>query len=362
MKKSVKSIISIAAASLLFACNGNSGWSVSGKVDGAEKGTKMALEAYNAGAWYVMDSVEINAKGEFKYAAADTLPATDILRLTLPGKGSVCFPVAAHDHITVDATVDNFGTKHRIGGSELAARVNAIDSLVAAGGDIDALQRSLVGFITSDTTGLVAYYALGKAINDKPVFNPNENFGNRVYGAVAQVYAHYLPNDPRGKAVARAYIQGRQNMGKFVPAPAEQVVEVPETGVIDIVRYDDKGKRHSLAEMAKTGKVIVLSFTNYSTEWSPAYNTILNDMYKLYHDRGLEIYQIAFDGDEVQWKGTARNLPWVTVWNSPTDGAQVLASYNVGGLPTAYIINRAGELSARVSDPAKLSQSVAKYF
>lgn len=143
---------------------------------------------------------------------------------------------------------------------------------------------------------------------------------------------------------------------------SQQIIEVPEAGFINIENYDDRGVRHSLAELAEKGKFIVLSFTAYGAETSVPYNAILNDIYTRYHDRGLEIFQIAFDSDEQTWKTVARNLPWITVWNSPADGASALVSYNVGAFPATFLIDRSGVIAARVTNPDDLAKEVAKYF
>lgn len=351
-----------AIAALAMTSCGGAGWSVTGTVNGAEKGTKMAVEAYNAGIWYVVDSVEIGNDGKFAYKANAPMPSIDILRLTLPGKGSVCFPVDSVDAITLDADAATFGTGHKLGGSDIAHTFAVVDSIAASTTDVAELQRKLAGFITTDTTGIVAYYTVGKSVGNTPVFNPADNLGNRLYGAATQVYAHYRPNDPRGLALQQAYFNGRQALGKIIPEAPEQVFEVEETGLIDIKRYDNKGVLQSLSEVAQKGKVVLLSFTDYSLPNSPSYNNILNDLYTLYSAKGFEIYQIAFDADEVSWKEAALNLPWITVWNSSSDGVGALASYNVGALPTTFIIDRKGDLGARVVDPADLPKQIAKYF
>ena len=94
---------------------------------------------------------------------------------------------------------------------------------------------------------------------------------------------------------------------------------------------------------------------------SPELNIILNQLYTLYKNKGFEIYQIAFDPEEVEWKTSARNLPWITVWNSLADGDEVLANYNVGAIPMSFIISN-GEIAKRVPNPADLPAQVGKYF
>ena len=251
----------------------------------------------------------------------------DILRLTLPGKGSVYFPIDSIDQVTVTATADNFGSKHTVSGTPLAWGINRVDSIVNSTADPEALRRGLVNVITTDTTGIVAYYALGKSLGGKLLFDPNENFGNRAYGAVAQLYAMHRPNDPRANAVRQSYIDGRRALGK-ITQEAQQVFEIPETGFFEIERYDARGQKQSLTQLAQ-GKAVILNFTSYELQGSPAINAMLNEIYTKHHSQGLEIYQLAFDSDEVSWREAARNLPWTAVWNAPSDGSMVLVNLSL---------------------------------
>ena len=89
---------------------------------------------------------------------------------------------------------------------------------------------------------------------------------------------------------------------------------------------------------------------------------IRDRVYNAHHAEGLEVYQIAFDDDEFQWRQAAANLPWITVYNAPADGDQVLRDYNVGSLPATFVINRQGELVERVPDISHLAATVARYL
>lgn len=354
-------IIAALAAATLGACSHRTGWSVEGTLADVPAGTPLVLEADNAGHWYTLDTLRTDADGKFAYMASSPSARPDILRLTLAGKGSVYFPVDSIDAVTVEASAADFSRRHTVKGTPMAERFGYVDSLCAASAVDETLLRELVGVIAADTTGLVAYYTVGKAVDGRQLFDANDAFGNRVYGAAAQVYATRRPMDARGRALRAAYFAGRQALGRM-PQPAEQVIEVPETGVIDIVRYDCRGNRHSLAEDAAKGNVVLLNFTDYTMANSPAYNAMLNQLYTTYGSRGLTIYQIAFNDDEVAWKETAQNLPWTAVWNSTTDGLDVLRQYNVGGLPTTFIIDRQGTIAERVEDGAELPRKVARLF
>lgn len=370
MKKLIFGGLALAALAV-SSCSGPTGWSVEGVIN-EPAGEKIVLEGYNNGLWYTIDSLAVGKDGKFAYHAGEPAHYAEIFRLTAPGAngGSIYFPVDSCDKVTVTAYGSHFGSGYTLGGTDMARTVCSVDSTVAAataalgaeGAATDPeLRRVLVNYITSDTTGTVAYYVIGKSVAGKKLFDPAEEFGNRVYGAASQVFASYRPDDPRGHALRAAFFAGRKALGKMNITP-ETVIQADETGYIDISNYDDRGVKHSISDLVNDGKLIVLSFTAYGTDASVPYNAILNEIYTKNHEKGLEIFQIAFDEDEQAWKTVARNLPWITVWNSPSDGVAALTSYNVGAFPVTFIISRQGEIVARVTDPTTLAAEVAKYL
>ena len=142
---------------------------------------------------------------------------------------------------------------------------------------------------------------------------------------------------------------------------AADTIVAQETSIIEVSLYDRTGKKQSLQEVAKKNPVVLLSFTNYSADYSPALNIELNKVYTNHHNQGLEIYQVGVDNQEYNWRETARNLPWITVFNSETDGMRFLNSYNVRSLPAIFVIKN-GEIVERLTDATRISQSVAKYM
>lgn len=353
--------ISLAALTLAAAaCSGPKGWSVEGTC-GAADGTKIALEGYNNGIWYLVDSLAVGKDGKFEYRADAPATYPEIMRLTGAGFASpVFFPVDGTDAVKV--------RDGKAAGTPMAVEMSRIDSLVAAAGSRlgnaaaadPELRRELAQAAIADSSSIIAYYVLNKSVGGRTVFDPADAFGNRIYGAVAQNFATHRPDDPRGAIIKAVYLEGRKALGKGGVQTTE--IEVPAAGVIDIVRYDDLGTSHSLRDLASQGKVIVLNFTAYQSDFSPALSVILNEAYEKYHAQGLEIYQLAFDRDDVQWKESARNLPWITVYNAPTDGLNVLSAYNVAALPATFVIDRKGDIVARVDDPNRLGAELAKLF
>ena len=72
----------------------------------------MAVEGFNAGRWYVIDSVEIGRGGSFRYEAAAPASIAEVLRLNLDGR-AVYFPVDSLDRLTLTTDNGTFYTRER---------------------------------------------------------------------------------------------------------------------------------------------------------------------------------------------------------------------------------------------------------
>lgn len=363
---------SIIAASLLAmlslaSCNNDKGWTVEGTVSGAE-GKKIALQAFNNTYWYTIDSLAVATNGSFKYSSATPAPFPEVYRLSFDGS-DIYFPVDSVSRITIKTDAASFGRGYSLSGTESARRFAQADSMIAAviaakgekaAATDSLLKRNLTNILLNDDELITAYYLINKRIGNTPLFDPAKNRDLAVIGAVAQNFISNSPDDPRTAYLRNLYISAKAAANPAANTAASSI-EVPESGLpFEIRSFDNKGVEHSLFETAAKGNVVLLSFTSYDLENSPAYNVILADLYKKYHDRGLEIYQVAFNGDEAQWKQSAVNLPWITVWNSPEDGNKTIVHYNVSVLPLTYVIDRNGDLCARVTDPTTLEAEIAK--
>lgn len=357
-------LLAIAATAAVFAgCSKPHGWTVEGEVVGTDD-YGLALEGFNNGAWYLVDSLQTN-DGYFKYNSAAPAAYPEIMRLSLNGN-AIYFPIDSVDRVEILTYADNFSTSYEMTGSQQARTVKSLDSLinlsvaergVAVTASDPTLKRELFVRAFEDSSVLPLYYLVNRPVGQTMLFDKTNSEDLRMYGAVAQRFATERPDDPRGQLLAADYKKAKAaQKGEYTE------LLVPEASLIEIERADRLGKNHSLSELASQGKVVLLSFTAYSLENSPEYNLLLNMLYDEFHAKGLEIYQIAFDGDETAWKETARNLPWTAVWNSTTDGTAVLANYNVGALPTTFIIDRNGTVVERVEDPLQLEKLIQKYL
>lgn len=362
--KRIKKLLYLSLLMVAVSCSKNPvGWSIVGEIKG-EGDYSLALEGFNNGKWYVIDSLR-TSEGGFSYHSDAPAAYPEILRIGLEGQ-YIYFPIDSVDQVKIFAQADNFANGYNLDGTLQARTIKSLDSLinvsVAEKGTIATLndasfKQELFVKAFDDPSVMPLFYLINKSVGESPLFEPSNPSDLRLFGAVAQRFSTVSPEDPRGHLLSAIYRQARNSMRNEIAT-----IEVPETSLIDIVRYDEKGDKQSLADLASKGDLVLLSFTAYGLENSPSYNLILNNVYEKYHDKGLQIYQIGFDGDEAAWKESAVNLPWTTVWNSTTDGDIVLANYNVGAIPTTFIIDRSGTVVERVSDPTELESRVSRYF
>jgi peroxiredoxin len=181
----------------------------------------------------------------------------------------------------------------------------------------------------------------------------------RIIGAVANSFNSFHPNDPRTEYLVNKFTQDLRRR-RAATAPRDTIY-ADEASLIDIKLQDYHGKEHSLAKVAAENRVVLLNFTAYTAEGAPQLNKLFNDIYQSYHSRGLEIYQVSVDQDNVAWRQAAQNLPWITVFDPLSINSQTVGAYNVNGIPTTFVI-KGGEIVERVEDASKLKATVAKYM
>ena len=141
----------------------------------------------------------------------------------------------------------------------------------------------------------------------------------------------------------------------------QKTVTPKDAALIDIRLQDYHGKEFSLSEVAAQNRIVLLSFTMYSEDFSPVYNKLLNDLYTKYKSQGLAVYQISLDSDPVTWRQAAQNLPWITVYEPSGPNAVEVGIYQVMSVPCTFII-RNGELVERIDNPTGLANAVARHL
>lgn len=370
----VKAMLAVAvatSATVFVSCGKDrEGWTLKGTVAGADE-TMLYIEKPSGASWVILDSVSTDGNGTFEYVAEQPATAQDIYRVRL-GDRHIFFPVEGTDVVTLTTKADAFDNGHALSGTHAAVGFARVDSIVnasiaRAGADAAVNDSKMIielsNMITTDTTGVVAYYVATRYIGSRPIFDFSSKLKVRILGAAANLYDMRRPDDPRAAELRAMYEAGYARYRK--PGVAREVTaELTGRIPVDLVRKDVNGVDHDFNAMADRGGVTILNLTCFETATSPANILALSEVYDKYNQSGLDIYQVSFDPNEAVWRAAAAKLPWTSVYNRPSDSIDVLIKYNAD--PTSgsvsFILDRNGEVVARVTDPSKLESEVAKLF
>ena len=363
----------------LSACNNSSDFTVKGVVAGAD-GQLMYLENVGISNVVTLDSIKLAPGGKFKFT--EKRPEyPDFYRLRLNNQ-LINFAVDSTETISFVADAGTFATSYSVEGSENSKAIKVITlAQLDANQAISRLRKEYEDKMISDTTyrmkvlaaadaykevarkyiysapmSTAAYFALFQQIDGLLFFDLYDRKDVKAYGAVATSYNHTYPESPRSKHLYNLTLQSMKVLRAQRPVDYSNV-ETKEISFLDIELPDVRGEVVKLSTVAP-GKVVLINFTAYQTEWSPALNMALGKLYTKYHDQGLEIYQVSLDSDFHFWRNGASNLPWVTVHDPQSVYSQVAGLYNVKQLPALFILDRKGNLVKRVEDVKKLETDV----
>ena len=365
---------------LLFtACNNTSDFTVKGVVSGAD-GQIMYLENVGISNVETLDSVKLTAAGKFKFN--HKRPAfPDFYRLRLNNQ-RINFAIDSIETVTIAADAGTFATSYTVEGSENSKAIKAItlaqlDANQAIGRlrkeyedkhIADTIYRAKIQetaeaykevarkYIYSAPMSTAAYFALFQQIDGLLFFDLYDKNDVKAYGAVATSYDHFYPGSPRSKHLYNLTLQSMKVLRAQRPVNFDNV-KTTEISFLDVELPNLKGEVVKLSSVAE-GKPVVINFSAYQAEWSPALNMALGEIYTKYHAQGLEVYQISLDSDVHFWKNAASNLPWVTVRDPQSVYSQIAGLYNVKQLPAIFILDRKGNLVKRVDDVKNLEADV----
>ena len=142
---------------------------------------------------------------------------------------------------------------------------------------------------------------------------------------------------------------------------SSRIGDVSLIGFPDVTMPDVDGRMQTLSDLE--GQVIVLSFWSAGQDEHKLFNVDLAELYAKYHDRGLEVYQISLDIDKPGWASIVRSqqLPWISVNDGLGTQSPSVISYNIGQIPSLFVIDRSGDIVARdVFEKDELDKLVRK--
>ena len=385
MNKLISSTLFLLVASMLLLSSCNSkgkSFSVNGEIASAE-GQVLYLEHRGLGGLEIVDSVKLKENGKFSFKEkAPENPEFYQLRL---GEQIIVFAVDSIEKLQLNANASDLYNTYEIEPAILNQQIkkvmdmqraakNDISSLIAKHDnkeieDIDLMEQvdSVLtvyktfasNLILGNPSSAAAYYAVFQKIDDYLIFDPYEKKDYPMFGAVATSWNRFYPDAPRTKHLyeftmnALRVRKQQQQQGDLL-----NNITVTESQLPDISLMNVKGQKASLSSLK--GSIVLLDFTAYKTDFSLQHNEAIKRVYEKYKSNGMTVYQISFDSDAHFWKNVSAELPWTTVYDPASVNSDLLRNYNVRELPTAYILNKEGDMVRRVEDFGKLDQYISE--
>lgn len=358
-------------AAMLTSCN-NKKFHINGTVTEA-KDSVLYLENMSLDGPVVVDSVKLDDKGAFSFSGKAP-DAPEFYRLRIAGQ-IINLSVDSTETVDVKASYPSMATGYTVDGSaecatirelalkqiDLQNRVIAVQNNPNLGYDLtrDSIGKLVAAYKEDIKRNYIykapmrasSYFALFQTLGNMLIFNPRENADDvKVFAAVATSWDTYHPDALRGKNLHNIAIEGMKNvriMRNKMTAQNIDASKVNVSNIIDISLLDNQGNRRSLTDLK--GKVVMLDFHVFGSNGSTKRIMEMRELYNKYHDRGFEIYQVAFDPDEHFWKTQTAALPWISVRDPQGLQSQNLAAYNVSSIPTFFLIDRNNEVKKRDS-------------
>lgn len=381
-------------AALVAGCSQERRADIHGQVSNAN-GEKLYLEHLGAGRPDVVDSVTLDAKGNFRFTPrVEDGPDFFSLRMV-----TQTIPLAVDTllaPVEVKTSFRNFAADYEVNddlnrrlknaaqaGNELRRAVmdcsqRLTDGKISQETYRDTLralvegykQDMLQSYIYQNPSDPVSYYVLFQSVRGLSIFDPYDARDNRAFGAVATGWVFNYPRSPRCKYLEQVTKEGqvlrvRERMEAQRADSISKNIQV--ANFFNLILPDKNDKPVELSSLVDGNSVVLLDFTAYYLPASVAHNLLLQQMWQKYSDRGLNIYQVCMDPDENFWKISADNVPWTAVRdtevlfdpNGNIRYARSAATYNVTHLPSLFLLEKDGSLSARIDNDDKLDAAIA---
>ena len=357
---------------IITACSTKEQYRIEGKIENAQD-KQLYFEKLGVSTGYPIDSVKLSKSGEFSFAG-DRLNQPTFFLLNLSGSGLITLLVDSIETVKVSADANNLGTGYKIRNSigsayiqilneNLAKLKVVVNNYIKEYNEVDkkdvtkqqeiilkinnaiSTHKKFIGdFVMDNPRSFASYYALFQRWDDNTmVMNIMDKKDQIYYSTVATSLNLLYPESERVKHLYNYVLQAKSEQRKEASWKA-LMSSVDASNHPDIAEKDISGEVVKLSSLK--GKVIILSFWASWDKASRSANKSLKSIYKKYHNRGLEIYQVSLDRSKVLWENAIKTdeLPWINVSDLRYTESIAARTYNVKRIPSNFIINRKGEV------------------
>lgn len=370
--------VALAAAAVVLAACGQKAV-INGTLADAPS-SEIIVKLLDVNKFKVLDTVSVNSSGKFTYKADVKEGDPEFIYLFHGDRKIASLILEAGDKVSV--MTDTLG-RSTIEGSDESVKLAQVEKDYAAmrgvfdsyakqikAASTDAMvsdlsrqmgksyveyYRGRVKYIMENSNSLtivpVFYQVLGESL---PLFNQNTDailFLNAA-DSLETVYP-----DSRYVKALRTEAERRFGYLELI----ERLKNAEEIGYYDIELPDINAENRKLSDL--DSKVVLVYFWSASQPQQNLFNVeVLKPLYKDYHAKGFDIYQVSLDVDKALWATTVRGqeLPWTNVCDARGNASPYLSLYNIPAIPTAFIIADGTLVDGEIVDEASLRALIDK--
>ena len=356
MNMSRFSRIFASAAVVLAAASCSNVAKIDGNVEQAAS-SEVIVKLLNVNRFETLDTVAVDASGRFSYDVEIKEGQPEFVYLFHGDRKIASLLLSEGEKVSVKAdTLGNW----TVSGSEESEKLAQVEKdFATVSSKIDALASQMEGASDAQIAELnkkitqeyIAYYRdrvkyvmqNSKSLTVVPVFYQVLGESLPVFGQLTDgIHFSNICDSLETVYPSSRYVQ---TLRKEAQARKDQMTlnarigAAEEIGFPDINLPDAKGEKVRLSDVE--AKVILVHFWTPSEPSQKMFNLdVLKPVYDDYRKKGFEIYQVALDTDKAGWANVLKeqNLPWINVCDGLGAGSPYVLLYNIGALPSTFII------------------------
>ena len=368
MNMSRFSRIFASAAVVLAAASCSNVAKIDGNVEQAAS-SEVIVKLLNVNKFETLDTVAVDASGRFSYDVEIKEGQPEFVYLFHGDRKIASLLLSEGEKVSVKAdTLGNW----TVSGSEESEKLAQVEKdFATVSSKIDALASQMEGASDAQIAELnkkitqeyIAYYRdrvkyvmqNSKSLTVVPVFYQVLGESLPVFGQLTDgIHFSNICDSLETVYPSSRYVQ---TLRKEAQARKDQMTlnarigAAEEIGFPDINLPDAKGEKVRLSDVE--AKVILVHFWTPSEASQKMFNLdVLKPVYDDYHKKGFEIYQVALDTDKAGWANVLKeqNLPWINVCDGLGAGSPYVLLYNIGTLPSTFIIADGELVNGEVMD------------
>ena len=353
---------------------------VSGVIEGAPA-SDVVVKVLNVNQYQVLDTLKTDASGKFSCKVNVAKGQPEFVYVFHKDRKIASLLLEAGDKVSVKA--DTLGASV-VEGSEESLKLAAVEADFAAAkaslaGLSEKLQsasssqaeelrkqigktyidyyRSRVAYVMNNSRSLTIVPVMYQSFSESlPVFGQATDALH--FSNAADTLEMVYPESKYVKALRKEAQKRLNQMELFSRVATAEAVDF-----LDIELPNQNGKKVKLSDVHK--KVTLVYFWTASDAAQKMFNLdALLPVYKKYHDKGFEIYQVSLDVDNGMWARVMKEqkLPWTNVSDISGGASRYALAYNLSKLPSAFLVGGDGLTNAIISDERSLTAAIERLF